>query len=128
MKLSELIIAYREEHELSQRQFAELCGLSNGYISMIENNSNPKTGQAPELSMRSLKKIADVLGMPLNTLLNVVNDMVVDITEGNYDDVTETPTIEDSRRNNEFIELFGQLPEDHQMRIIREIKGILSGQ
>ena len=126
MKLSEFIIEYRKERGLSQRQFADMCGLSNGYISMIENSNNPKTGESPELSMRSLKKIADVVGISLNTLLNEMNDMVIDITDENYDDVMETPTVMISGRVSEFIELFGQLPEDHQIRIIREIKGILS--
>ena len=36
MTLSELIVSYRNENNLSQRKFAELCDLSNGYISMLE--------------------------------------------------------------------------------------------
>ena len=45
MTLSDLVQEYRREHGLSQRQFASICGLSNGYISMLERNVNPKTGQ-----------------------------------------------------------------------------------
>lgn len=36
MTLGEFIRKYRSEHDLSQRQFALKCGLSNGYISMLE--------------------------------------------------------------------------------------------
>lgn len=44
MTLSDFVKEYRKEHDLSQRQFAAICGLSNGYISMLEKNMNPKTG------------------------------------------------------------------------------------
>jgi len=126
MKLSDFIIEYRKERGLSQRQFAEACGLSNGYISMIENNVNPKSGQPPVLTYLSLKKIATSVGMSLQELSVTVDDIVI----AAEDDLpaNKTPTIEESGRLNEFINLFGQLPEDHQTRIIREIKGILSGQ
>ena len=36
MKLSEIIKKYRKEHDLSQRQMGARCGLSTGYISLIE--------------------------------------------------------------------------------------------
>ena len=35
MTLGDCIREYREAHDLSQRQFAELCGLSNAYISIL---------------------------------------------------------------------------------------------
>lgn len=41
MTLRDLISAYRKDHGLSQRQFANQCGLSNGYISMLEKGINP---------------------------------------------------------------------------------------
>jgi transcriptional regulator with XRE-family HTH domain len=41
MTLKDLIIEYRNDHGLSQRQFATACGLSNGYISMLEKEMNP---------------------------------------------------------------------------------------
>ena len=40
MKLSELIIEYRREHGISQRQMASQCSLSTGYISLIEKEIN----------------------------------------------------------------------------------------
>ena len=45
MTLKDLVIKYRTENGLSQRQFALQCGLSNGYISMIERGVNPSTGE-----------------------------------------------------------------------------------
>ena len=48
MTLSDLVQEYRREHGLSQRQFASICGLSNGYISMLSQlqagaECHPKT-------------------------------------------------------------------------------------
>lgn len=56
MTLRELVMDFRKEHGISQRQFANMCGLSNGYISMLERNSNPKTGLPVTPSLTALKK------------------------------------------------------------------------
>ena len=40
MTLKDLVIKYRADNGLSQRQFALQCGLSNGYISMLEKMSD----------------------------------------------------------------------------------------
>lgn len=56
MTISELVREYRATHNISQRQFADIAGLSNGYVSMIENNINPATGMPPKLSLNTLKK------------------------------------------------------------------------
>jgi len=53
MTLVEIIIKYRTEHNLSQRAFAERCGVSNGYISMLEMNRNPST-EAPITAEKKL--------------------------------------------------------------------------
>ena len=45
MKLSTIVIDYRKRLQISQREFARRCGLSNSYISFIENEYNPRTGK-----------------------------------------------------------------------------------
>ncbi len=62
MTLSDFVKEYRKEHDLSQRQFAAICGLSNGYISMLERNLNPKTGLPLTPSLPALKKISTAMG------------------------------------------------------------------
>lgn len=88
MTLRELVQEYRKEHNLSQRQFASLCNLSNGYISMIEKNLNPKTKLPVTPSIPALKKIATGMGMNLTELLSIADDMTVDMSA--------TDTTEDS--------------------------------
>ena len=58
MTLKDLIAEYRNEHGLSQRQFATACGLSNGYISMLEKGLNPNTKLPVTPSLPKLKQLA----------------------------------------------------------------------
>ncbi len=80
MTLSDLLVKYRTEHNISQRQFASQCGVSNGYIAMLENNRNPKTGQPVVPSLPYLNKIASCMGITLSELFSMVDDMPVDIS------------------------------------------------
>ena len=73
MTLSDFVKEYRKEHDLSQRQFAAICGLSNGYISMLERNLNLTP------SLPALKKISTAMGMSLGDLLTAVDDMPIDL-------------------------------------------------
>lgn len=81
MTLREYIIEYRRAHDLSQRQFANLCGVTNGYISMIENGVNPSTQKPIVPKIDSLIKIANGTGMSLQSLLEMIEDHPVDIGE-----------------------------------------------
>ena len=81
MILGEIITRYREEADLSQRQFALKCGLSNGYISMLEKNENPKTGQPIKPNIDQLNKIANAMGMTLADLLEKADDMPVTVND-----------------------------------------------
>lgn len=79
MKLGDLIKEYRESHDLSQRQFAMSCGLSNGYISMLEKGKNPKTNRPVTPTLQQLKKLADGMGTTMMDMLEQVDDMPVDL-------------------------------------------------
>jgi len=83
LKLSDLIISYRKEHNLSQRKFAELSGLSNGYISMLEKGKNPNTNLPITPTLPQLKKIAQGLKMTLNELFNCVDDIDIALNAEN---------------------------------------------
>ena len=80
MTLSELIIEYRNEHGISQRQMASQCRLSTGYISLIEKETNPQTGKPMVPSLAVLNKLAKGMGITLDKLLSVCDDMPVDIS------------------------------------------------
>ena len=89
MTLGDFICKYRSDHGLSQRKFAEICGLSNGYISMLEKGNNPNTNKPLIPSLTQLKKLADAMGMTVMQLFETVDDMPVDIAQiAGADDLT----------------------------------------
>ena len=79
MTLKDLVIKYRGDNGLSQRQFALQCGLSNGYISMLEKGINPSTGAKITPTLPALSKLATGMHTTLNELFTLVDDMDVDV-------------------------------------------------
>lgn len=75
MNLKELVVGYRTEHDLSQREFAAQCGLSNGYIRILENEIDPCTGNKITPTLTALYKLAAGMNMTLIELITVVDDL-----------------------------------------------------
>ena len=80
MKIGDLIVQYRTSHGLSQRQFASACGLSNGYISMLERGKKPATNKPVTPTIPQLKKLANGMCITLMDLLDQVDDMPIDLS------------------------------------------------
>lgn len=81
MLLGEYIKEYRASHgDMSQDAFAKLSGISKGYISMLENNKNPRTKLPISPTIDMYKKVANVAGISLNELFSVV-DSPVDLSD-----------------------------------------------
>ena len=74
MYLGEVIKKYREERGLSQQSFADACKLSKPYISQLENNRNPKTGEPMVPSSDTFVKVAAAMRMSLSELLSLVDE------------------------------------------------------
>jgi transcriptional regulator with XRE-family HTH domain len=70
MNLGELIKAYCEGHGLSMQQFAEKCGVSKAYISMLVRGRNPSTGKPVSPTLDTLASIASAIGVSTNDLLH----------------------------------------------------------
>ena len=74
MTLQEYILNFRNEHNLSQRQFSVMANLSNSYLAVIENNYNPKTGKPPIISLLTIKKLAAAMGLSLQELTDIIDN------------------------------------------------------
>ena len=74
MKLSEIIIEYRNKMNISQREFSRKCDLSNSYISFLEREINPKTGRPMIPTIEQYKKLADGMGMSVHHLFQLLDD------------------------------------------------------
>ena len=69
MKLGEYVKNYRAQERMSVRSFAAISGLSAGYISMLENNRNPKTGEPITPSIDTYKAVAQATGISVSDLV-----------------------------------------------------------
>lgn len=69
MTVGEVISKYCDTQGISFRQFAEKSGLTSGYVSMLVNNRNPKTGKPPVPKIKTYQQIADAMGITINELL-----------------------------------------------------------
>lgn len=124
MNLGEIIKQYRQEHDLSQRQFASRCSVSNGYISMIEDGKNPRTKEPILPSISMLKKVAFGMGMSLDDLLLVVDEFPVMIPK------TKNSPSEEALTEGEkmLLDLFRRVPEDKQEIVLQMIRAALGSQ
>lgn len=121
MTLRELVITFRAEKDLSQRQFAALCGLSNGYISMLEKNVNPKTGLPVTPSLPALKKIARGMGLTLNDLFLKADDMPVDLlVEGSEKNALISGA--EDEREFEAMQLFESLSDSQRSEALNYLR------
>ena len=58
MTLGDIIKKYREQNNISMGDFANSCSLSKGYISMLENNINPRNNKPISPTLPSIAKVA----------------------------------------------------------------------
>ena len=74
MKLSTIVTDYRHRMQISQREFSRRCGLSNSYISFIENEFNPRTGKPIVPTIEQYHKIASGMGMTVQQLFELLDE------------------------------------------------------
>ena len=64
--------------EMSLRDFAEKCGISHTHLDSIEKGVDPRTGKPVRVTIETLKKIANAMGMSINDLLIQSGDVKLD--------------------------------------------------
>ena len=65
MTLGDILKKYREDNHISMDDFSKKSTLSKGYISMLENNINPRNNKPIAPTLPTIQKIA--LGMNIDT-------------------------------------------------------------
>ena len=68
MELKEILTNYRKENDLSQREFARRCGLSNSLISILEMGKNPQTKKKMAPDLDTYRKLANAMGISVQKL------------------------------------------------------------
>lgn len=116
MKIGEIVKDYRDKNKISQRQFAQRCGVSNGYISMLEEGKNPKTNEPIIPTLETYKKIACGMGISLNMLFSLMDDAPITVNKSpaNEYDLTD--------REKKLIDLFRKVPVEKQEETLARIE------
>lgn len=122
MKIGGLVKEYREKNNLSQREFAKRCGVSNGYISMLEEGRNPKTNEPIVPSLATYGKIANAMGMTVNDLFMCIGD--APITVSAKKDTPDENNLTEGEK--EFLNLFRMLPEEEQRIYLEMLRARLN--
>ncbi len=73
MTIGDALKDYRKKHKISQDKFVEKSGISKGYISMLENNTNPRNGKPIEPTLEMLRKLAYGMDISLDELLLAID-------------------------------------------------------
>lgn len=90
MLLGEIIKEYREKHGLSMQEFADRSGLTKGYISMLEKNSNPRSRSGITPSIETFAKCAKAMNLTVNELLQMVDgEQHIIVNEDNVETIYE---------------------------------------
>lgn len=76
MTLGDIIKDYRKSHHISQDVIAKRANVSKAYISILERNINPKTGQAPIPSLKTINAIAKATGKDFDLLFTLLDDNI----------------------------------------------------
>lgn len=94
MHLGDVIKKYRYEHErMSMQTFADKCGLSKGYIAMLERNINSKTGEPVVPSVETFLKVAKAMNISLDDLSKIVDEnQPISLMENDLQDVIKQNT------------------------------------
>lgn len=96
MYIGEIIKKYREDNNISLREFSEKCELNHSYIHKLEKIYDPRTGNLFSVSYDSIKNIAQGLNMELGDLINLLEDNTnftvdnnIDYNDVDYDIINE---------------------------------------
>ena len=75
MTLGDVIAEYRRTHGLSMAKFAEMSGISKGYISMLERNKTSR-GEEPSPTIDVYRNVASAIGIDFDALIRMVDGQI----------------------------------------------------
>lgn len=121
MELQDFIKQYRKEKHLTMQEFADRCGLSKGYISMLESGRHPQSQRQIVPSIETYGKLAAGMDMQIDEFLRAIDgDASVSVGES-VDDIpglVKEPYTIWAERDIRLLEWFRSLPPEKQRAIL----------
>lgn len=74
MTLGDIIYKYRKENNFTMEYVANLCGITKGYVAMLEKNVNSKTGRPVKPTVETISKVCKGLSMDINEVFELLDD------------------------------------------------------
>lgn len=82
MNLEDILKNYRSKENLSMQEFANRCGLSKGYISMLEKGKHPQSNRPLVPSISTLNSLACGMNITIDVLLSMMNaDSLISVND-----------------------------------------------
>ena len=78
--------------DMSLRDFAEKCGISHTHLDSIEKGIDPRTGKPVSVTVETLKKIANAMGMTINDLLIQSGDVKIEDLQFDNANIVDIPS------------------------------------
>ncbi|WP_018659868.1 helix-turn-helix domain-containing protein [Allofustis seminis] len=95
MHLGEIIKQYRTKHNINMRDFAELSDLSRAYISVLERNKNPNSGDPVIPSITTIHKLANAMNMDFDDLIiSLDGDQLVSLDNSESKNNSKSSTLQ----------------------------------
>lgn len=128
MKLGDIIRKYREEHFLSQREFARKCQLSNAQISLLEKGVG-SSGEPFMPSYRTISKVAKGMGLSSEALIAQVEDFDIDVTDDSRLENSLVEQFIEERLNRSpdeemLLQAYRMIPQEHRIEAMQAVLGI----
>lgn len=127
MTLGEIIKAYRDHHDLSLQDFADISGLSKGYVSMVEKGINGHTGKPLSPSVETLEKCAKAMGTTAKTLFAITENQ---LKMAHFDEVDGRSGFflfdftEEMKQEEELLDAFRKLDDGSRSIVLNMVKGL----
>lgn len=122
MKLGEILRFYRATHSMSMDEFSRRSGISKSYISLLEKDKHPKTGEPITPSVSIINQAATAMGLSFDDLFKMLNsDQKISFIEEMDNIVIEAE--EPHEHDDVILNYFNRLsPTDDELDLIRNYR------
>lgn len=124
MTLGDVIKTYRDENKVSMEYVANLCGITKGYVAMLEKNVNSKTGRPVKPTIETIVKVCNGLHLDFNSVFDSLDDDY-EINISTSRPPSSAPELELTEQEERLVENFHRLSDSQQARLLAYLDGLL---